>query len=117
MRAKELLSKLVAFDSTSHRSNTELVDYLAGHVRSLGFEIKLDAIADDKGVEKVNLIATAGPPSRKKGAGSSAALAFVGHTDCVPFDPEWTDALKLVEKDGRLYARGAADTKGFIAAV
>lgn len=110
MRAKELLSKLVAFDSTSSRSNTELVDYLAGHVRSLGFEIKLDAIADDKGVEKINLIATAGP--RK----SRTALAFVGHTDCVPFDPEWTDALKLVEKDGRLYARGAADTKGFIAA-
>lgn len=117
MRAKELLAKLVAFDSTSYRSNTELVDYLAGHVRSLGFEIKLDAITDDKGVEKVNLIATAGPAARNKGAPQTSGLAFVGHTDCVPFDPEWTDALKLVEKEGRLYARGAADTKGFIAAV
>lgn len=117
MRAKELLTKLVAFDSTSHRSNTELVDYLAGHVRSLGFEIKLDAITDDHGVEKINLIATAGP-SEGRGAPRKTrpALAFVGHTDCVPFDPEWTDALRLVEKDGRLYGRGAADTKGFIAA-
>lgn len=116
MRAKEHLARLVSFDTTSHRSNTELVDHVAGHVRSLGFEIKLDAIADERGVEKVNLIATAGPPSRKSGA-HAAGLAFVGHTDCVPFDPEWSDALKLVEKDGRLYARGAADTKGFIAAV
>ena len=115
MRAKELLSKLVAFDSTSHLSNTEVVDFLAGHVRSLGFEIKLDAVNDDNGVEKVNLIATAGPSARNKGA-SERGLAFVGHTDCVPFDPEWKDALTLVEKDGRLYARGAADTKGFIAA-
>ena len=56
MRAKELLAKLVAFDSTSHRSNTEIVDFLAGHVRSLGFEIKVDAINDDAGIEKVNLI-------------------------------------------------------------
>lgn len=116
MRAKELLTKLVAFDSTSHRTNTELVDYLAGHVRSLGFEIKLDAITDDSGVEKVNLIATAGPKARNKGAAGTSGLAFVGHTDCVPFDPEWSDALKLVEKEGRLYGRGAADTKGFIAA-
>jgi len=115
MRAKELLSKLVAFDSTSHLSNTDVVDFLAGHVRSLGFEIKLHAVNDDHGIEKINLVATAGPSARNKGA-SERGLAFVGHTDCVPYDPEWKDALRLVEKEGRLYARGAADTKGFIAA-
>jgi acetylornithine deacetylase len=42
-------------------------------------------------------------------------LALVGHTDTVPFDPAWTDALQLVEVDQKLYGRGACDTKGFIA--
>ena len=110
MRAQELLSKLVSFDTTSERSNLEIINYLAGHVRSLGFEIKVDAITDAKGVEKANLICTAGPRPGKGG------LAFVGHTDCVPFDNEWKDALVLKENGGRFYARGACDTKGFIAA-
>src|SRR5690606_23839988 len=41
--------------------------------------------------------------------------ALVGHTDCVPFDPAWTEALALTERDGKLYGRGSCDTKGFIA--
>src|SRR5438552_4082312 len=110
MRAQELLTRLVSVDTTSHRSNTEIVEYLAGHVRSLGFGIKVDTVTDAKGVEKSNLICTAGPTGNN-------GLAFVGHTDCVPFDPEWKDALRLTEKDGKLFARGAADTKGFIASV
>ena len=56
-------------------------------------------------MEKVNL---------RRGAGGSegrAELALVGHTDCVPFDAAWTEALKLTERDGKLYGRGACDTK------
>ena len=112
MRAQELLTRLVAFDTTSHRSNVELVEWLASHLREIGFEIRVDTVADDAGVQKANLIATAGPKATKR-----AGLAFVGHTDCVPFDPEWKDALTLVERDDKLFARGAADTKGFISAV
>ena len=36
--------------------------------------------------------------------------------DTVPYDPAWAEATTLSEKDGKLYARGACDTKGFIAA-
>ncbi len=64
---------------------------------------------DDAGVEKVNLVAVKG------GNEGRAALALVGHSDCVPYDAAWTDALRLTERDGRLYGRGACDTKGFIA--
>ncbi len=42
-----------------------------------------------------------------------------GHTDVVPIDgQEWnTDPFTMRSEDGRLYGRGAADMKGFIAAV
>jgi len=43
-------------------------------------------------------------------------LALVGHTDTVPYDPNWSEATNLTERDGKLYGRGACDTKGFIAA-
>src|SRR5687767_10503364 len=115
MRAQELLGRLVAYDTVSERSNVELVEYLAGHARSLGFEIKIDTVNDARGVAKANLICQLGPARDARAA--SGGLAFVGHTDTVPYDPEWKEALTLIERDGKLYARGAADTKGFIAAV
>jgi acetylornithine deacetylase len=34
----------------------------------------------------------------------------------VPYDPAWTEALKLTEAGGKLFGRGACDTKAFIAA-
>lgn len=115
MRARELLEKLVAFDTTSDRSNTEIIEFLANEARARGFSIAVQSLEAGAGVAKANLVCTAGPnPGAGKGG---AGLAFVGHTDCVPFDPEWKDALRLVERDGRLYARGSADTKGFIASV
>ncbi|TAK37487.1 MAG: succinyl-diaminopimelate desuccinylase [Betaproteobacteria bacterium] len=46
-------------------------------------------------------------------------LCFVGHTDVVPAGPlgAWTsDPFAAVERDGRLYGRGAADMKSSIAA-
>jgi succinyl-diaminopimelate desuccinylase len=45
-------------------------------------------------------------------------LCFAGHTDVVPAGSDWiTEPFKAVEKDGRLYGRGAADMKGSIAAM
>ena len=42
-----------------------------------------------------------------------------GHTDVVPVDGQaWsTDPFAAIEKDGLIYGRGAADMKGFLAAV
>ena len=107
---RSLLTELVAVDTTSSRSNAPLVALARGRLESAGFQVEEVAYEDDAGVRKVNLIAIKG------GAlGERAALALVGHTDCVPYDAAWTDALRLTEKDGRLYGRGACDTKGFIA--
>src|SRR5690606_21898256 len=106
--------ELVAIDSVSHRSNGPIVDWLAGWLEPRGFTIHRHRYFDERGVEKINLVAVAGPARTPIGAGG---LAFVGHTDTVPYDPAWEDALRLTERDGRLYGRGTADTKGFIAAV
>jgi acetylornithine deacetylase len=79
----------------------------------MGLRVRRLPCIDESGVEKINLIALAGAD------GSDAAeveLALVGHTDTVPYDPLWTAATTLTERDGKLYARGACDTKGFIAA-
>lgn len=103
-----LLRTLVAIDSTSSRSNVPVIDVLERLVRPLGFETRRLDWTDANGVPKTNLVCRRGPDV-------PGGLALVGHTDCVPFDPEWTEALSGAVRDGRVYGRGAADTKGFVA--
>jgi acetylornithine deacetylase len=103
------LQSLVAVDSTSSRSNLPMLDLLEQKVRAAGFETRRTTWLDASGVEKGNLVCRRGPDGK-------GGLALVGHTDCVPFDPEWKEALAGEVRDGRVWGRGSADTKGFIAA-
>jgi acetylornithine deacetylase len=112
MTVKETLTDLVAIDSVSSRANGPVIDYLAARCVSLGFSVQRFPYTDDKGVEKINLLAVAGPDSTN----ASVELVLVGHTDTVPYDPNWKEALKLTEREGKLFGRGACDTKAFIAA-
>jgi len=114
MTVQQTLAELVAIDSVSSRSNSTIADYLAKRCEALGFQVKRLPYKDDKGVEKTNLIALAG--TEFSDGPPEVELALVGHTDTVPYDPNWTEALKLTERDGKLYGRGACDTKAFIAA-
>jgi acetylornithine deacetylase len=114
MTVQETLAELVAIDSVSSRSNVEIVNYVAHRSKALGFQVKRFPYTDDKGVKKVNLIALAGADFAQ--APPEVELALVGHTDTVPYDPNWNEALTLTERDGKLYGRGACDTKAFIAA-
>src|ERR1041384_2818246 len=106
---KEILADLVRIDSVSSRSNAEIVAYLERHCEVLNLLIRRFTYADDHGVEKVNLIALTRDVHEVE-------LALVGHTDTVPYDLNWSEATNLTERDGKLYGRGACDTKGFIAA-
>jgi acetylornithine deacetylase len=106
---KEILADLVSIDSVSARSNAEIVEYLARHCEALGLITRRFPYRDEVGVEKINLIALTQDVSEVE-------LALVGHTDTVPYDPNWSEATNLTERDGKLYGRGACDTKGFIAA-
>lgn len=112
MNVEETLSRLVAIDSVSARSNKEVISYMRERTEAAGMSASLHPYADERGVEKTNMVATLGPTL----PGPAVELALVGHTDTVPYDAGWNEALTLSERDGRLYGRGACDTKGFIAA-
>ena len=114
MTAQETLAELVSIDSVSSRSNVEIIERLANRCEAIGFQVKRFPYTDDKGVEKVNLVALAGTEFSDR---ASVELALVGHTDTVPYDSNWTAALRLTEKEGKLYGRGACDAKAFIATV
>ncbi len=104
-----LLRSLVAIDSTSSRSNLPVLDVLEERARALGFDTRRATWLDENRVDKGNLICRRGPDA-------PGGLALVGHTDCVPFDAEWNEALAGAERNGCVHGRGAADTKGFLAA-
>src|SRR6185369_15643048 len=106
---KEILADLVRIDSVSSRSNVEIVEYLERRCEAIGLITRRFPYLDDHGIEKINLIALSEETEEVE-------LALVGHTDTVPYDPNWTEATNLTERDGKLYGRGSCDTKGFIAA-
>lgn len=106
----QILKELVGINSVSSNSNSAIIDYLVARCEALGLTVTRHPYADDQGVAKTNLTAV----SRTSDA--TIELALVGHTDTVPFAADWTDALNLTERDGKLYGRGSCDTKGFIAA-
>ena len=110
---KRILADLVRIDSVSARSNAEIIEYLESRCQAMGLITRRFPYNDDHGIEKCNMIALAGTDFSDD---TSVELALVGHTDTVPYDPNWTEATNLTERDGKLYGRGSCDTKGFIAA-
>jgi len=106
---EELLARLVAFDTTSAKSNLALVHFVRAYLAEHGVDSELIPNED---ATKANLYATVGP--REPGG-----VALSGHTDVVPADArEWhSDPFTLSARDGRLHGRGSADMKGFLACV
>jgi len=106
----ELLRRLVACDTTSAKSNLELIDLVCEYLDRPG--VRLERLPSPDG-RKANLLAWIGP---EPGA-DRAGLILSGHTDVVPAgEPEWeSDPFTLSEHGDRLYARGACDMKGFLA--
>ncbi len=105
--ARDLLAKLVSFDTTSRSSNLHLIAWVESYLDDLGVAHRRVPNADGS---KSNLIATIGPS-----VAGGAVLS--GHTDVVPVDGQpWTsDPFTLTQKGERLYGRGTCDMKGFLA--
>lgn len=105
--ALQLAQSLVQLDTRSHCSNLELIHLARDHLAGIGVKSRLTWNADKT---KANLFATLGE-------GKPAGIILSGHTDTVPWDgQDWSlDPLSGTVQDGRLYGRGSADMKGFIA--
>ena len=121
MTVEQTLADLVAIDSVSARSNAEMISYLSRRCAAMGL-ITENFAHRVNGVEKINLVAVSAAAESKTASSLRSAgviqieLALVGHTDTVPYEPSWADALVLKRDGDRLFGRGACDTKAFIAA-
>ncbi|MDX1620166.1 MAG: acetylornithine deacetylase [Nitriliruptorales bacterium] len=104
-----ILERLVAADTTSRGSNLALIEIVEELLTASGVESQ--RVPNEDGT-KAGLIARIGPEA-------DGGIVLSGHTDCVPVDeqPWTTDPFELHETGGRLYGRGTADMKGFLAAV
>ncbi|RMF32862.1 MAG: acetylornithine deacetylase [Alphaproteobacteria bacterium] len=104
---REMLARLVGFPTVSRDSNLALVDFVEAFLQGLGVTTRRVPSADGR---KANLYAVIGPQV-------PGGVVLSGHTDVVPVDgQDWSaDPFTLVERDGKLFGRGAVDMKGFVA--
>ena len=104
---REMIDKLVSFDTVSRHSNLPLIEFVEGYLQSHGVETT--RVPNEDGT-KSNLYATVGPMA-------PGGVVLSGHTDVVPVDGQaWdTDPFTLTERDGKLFGRGACDMKSFSA--
>ena len=103
----ELIQRLVGFDTTSRDSNLGLIEWVRDYLKRLGLESRLTY---DASGAKANLFATIQK-------GTRAGIVLSGHTDVVPVDGQpWdTDPFVATLKDDRVYGRGTADMKSYLA--
>lgn len=109
LSSQQLLGRLIGFATVSRDSNLQLIGFIRDYLAELGVASELFFNAEGT---KANLFASIGPTDR-------GGVVLSGHTDVVPVDGQaWSvDPFFMTERDGRLYGRGTADMKGFIASV
>lgn len=108
----EHLSNLIRIPSVSSLPNRPVIEYSASILTSIGWTVREFVYRDDAGVEKINLIAA--PPGQQV-ADRKVDLAFLCHTDTVPYSKEWSQALQPELRGEMLHGCGACDVKGFLA--
>jgi acetylornithine deacetylase len=112
-RTLEILAQLIGFDTTSHRSNLDLISFVEDYFNRHG--VRSQRIESDDG-EKSNLLASIGPDI-------AGGIVLSGHTDVVPVaGQEWSSDpflldTRIVDGAQHHFGRGTADMKGFIASV
>ncbi|PWB72013.1 MAG: acetylornithine deacetylase [Holophagae bacterium] len=106
----EICRRLVAFDTVSTASNVACAEYLADLLDDAGWQVRLHR-DHALGADKASLVAWSGPPF-------AGGLVLSGHMDVVPHadQPGWTrDPLAMAADGERIYGRGVADMKTFLA--
>ena len=104
---RAILDRLIAFDTTSRNSNLDLIGWVEAYLAARDVPTWRVASADGA---KANLVARIGPDVE-------GGIVLSGHTDVVPVDGQpWTsDPWSVTERGSKLYGRGVADMKSFLA--
>lgn len=108
MNEIEILEKLVSFPVLGGESNLSIITWIKEYIESYGITTHLVPNAEGN---KASLHCRIGPAA-------DGGVILSGHTDVVPVEGQnWTtDPFVLTDGgDGKLYARGSCDMKGFIA--
>ncbi|TDT31238.1 acetylornithine deacetylase [Naumannella halotolerans] len=110
LRSLPWIERLVGIDTTSRNSNLELIELVAAAFREHGIEPHTFPTPDGK---KANLIATVPAADGT----ISGGVVLSGHTDVVPVDgQDWdSDPFSVKITEDKLFGRGVADMKSFIA--
>jgi len=103
----ELLGRLIAYPTVSHRPVDAIAAELAERAETAGFRVTRYETSPGK----ANVVARTGPVG-------TDGIVLSGHMDVVPVDgQDWSsDPFELTRRDDEVYGRGTADMKGFIAA-
>ena len=110
--AIRLLRELVAVNSVNPTlvhgapGEREIADLIAAEMRRGGLDVSIDTVTHDR----PNVVGVL------EGRARGRTLMFCGHTDTVGVTG-MTDPFTPMERDGRLYGRGAQDMKGGVAAM
>ena len=107
MDSLELLDRLIAFPTVSLQSNRDMIAFMRALLDQAGAQV---VEIEGPHAGNLNLFATIGPTDR-------GGVALSGHTDVVPAHGQaWSaDPFRLTRRGDRLYGRGTADMKGFLA--
>jgi len=101
----EMLETLIGFDTTSAKSNLDLIRFVQTYLADHGID---STLVHNKDKSKANLWATVGPKQ-------PGGVCLSGHTDVVPVagQPWDTDPFQMIKKGSRYYGRGTCDMKAF----
>ena len=106
------LMELIRIPSVSAMPNRPVVEYAAGVLGGIGWTARQVVYVDAAGIEKVNLIAA---PAGQDVDALEVELAFVCHTDTVPYAADWAGATEPHVENGMVHGCGACDVKGILA--
>ena len=99
MKIKEILKKLVSFNTIRDKENKEIIDFIEDYLKQFGFWTER--------VEKCLIAKNSENPN----------IAFIGHTDTVDYESWDGDPFTVLEVGNKLIGLGTCDMKGGIAAI
>lgn len=111
-RVVKLLQDLISIDSVNPAypggvGEAALADYVELHCQRLGLDVQRQAVTAGRD----NILATLTVP------GATQTLLYEAHMDTVALAPMGEAGLRPIIREGRLYGRGACDTKGSLASM